>query len=133
MSRRIGRSLLAGRRSWQRGTRIASEPIASTTAAGHIQIAPTFTPLQQRHFTYSPALNAEAVSSEAEANTPVKRYSHLVETGILKEDSHQRDIVEKKLERLHNELKVYKQKVQPEKDTIAEAGGGVGFVSGKGS
>lgn len=84
--------------------------------------------VHHRHFTSSYTLLEEAPSS-SDAITPTKRYSHLVESGVLREDAHQRDIVEHKLERLHNDLKTYKQNIQPEKDTIEQAGGGVGFVS----
>jgi predicted ATPase len=68
-----------------------------------------------------------ASSTSKEHTTPVARYKALVEKGLLREDSYQLQIVQK-LERLHENLKTYKQKVRPESETAEKAGGG-GLVS----
>lgn len=41
-------------------------------------------------------------------------YDARVAKGLLSEDSHQRTIVEGTLQKLHDELKTYKQRIQPD-------------------
>jgi predicted ATPase len=48
--------------------------------------------------------------------SPIKRYDELVERGLLREDSHQRQVVQR-LEDLHEKLKTYEQEVHPEPET----------------
>lgn len=80
---------------------------------------------QQRQFASSCTYFAEQTTT---SQSPIERYSALVEKGTLREDSHQREIIQK-LERLHNELISYKQNLQSESETHAKAGGGFGLVS----
>lgn len=44
--------------------------------------------------------------TDVECVDPISRYDHLIETGVLKPDSHQRTIIEK-LQRLWTDLKDY--------------------------
>lgn len=80
----------------------------------------------QRQFASSSCIYfAEQTPS---SQSPIEKYSSLVESGTLREDPHQRQIVQK-LEKLHNELISYRQKLQSESETHAKAGGGFGLVS----
>lgn len=82
---------------------------------------------QRRRFTASSRLRSQderqestSVVKEAPrdangvaATSPIGRYDKLVEDGLLRDDSFQRDVVQR-LETLHQELKTYTQKLQPE-------------------
>ena len=71
--------------------------------------------------------SAPAWDSPSEHASPIARYDALVDKGLLREDSHQRTVVER-LETLHDELKTYEQRLHPEKQSISP-GGSHGFVS----
>lgn len=59
--------------------------------------------------------------------TPLIRYDSLIKNGLLRDDSHQRSIVQK-LEDLHDELRTYKQYIQPETEEEGSGGGWVRFI-----
>jgi hypothetical protein len=81
-------------------------------------------------FAYYSSSSADTPpKATSEHTSPIARYKALIEKGLLREDSYQLHIVENKLEKLHEELKTYKQNVRPESETASKTKGGGGLVS----
>lgn len=101
--------------------RIAAVSKTVSSSSSHLDRI-SFQPRRSIHC--SPLHHKPATTStkaESGSITPIKRYDELVEKGLLNEDSHQRQVVQR-LEDLHNELKTYKQKLQPEPETAKPEG-----------
>ena len=82
----------------------------------------SFQPRRSIHCTLLLQKTADSATKTQNGSiSPIKRYDELVEKGLLNEDSHQRKVVQQ-LEELHNELKTYKQNLQPEPETAKPGG-----------
>lgn len=130
MSRRVAATIFAAparSRAWQRS---ACKGDLLTAVPRNRDVFTHSTHLQIRSFHPSLYIFAEEKSSEgtSEYSSPIARYSALVDSGLLREDSHQREVVGM-LEKLHDELKTYEHKVRPESETVAKTKGGGGLVS----
>lgn len=79
----------------------------------------TFHSTPPSHFPSSS--NSKSATGKSGDISPIKRYDELVEKGLLRDDTHQRNVVQK-LEDLHNELKTYKQRIHPEPETVKPSG-----------
>ncbi len=65
-----------------------------------------------------------AKASKLKATTPIERYDELVQSGVLRDDSHQRGII-KVLQSLHDQLKSYKQPDVPDPEEHLQASKGL--------
>lgn len=91
----------------------ASRSIANATSPSSSSTQPSSGP------------NTTAREPEATPESgPIARYSHLVETGLLRDDEFQRSIIQK-LQKLHDELKSYRQKLPPKEEAKVKVKGGL--------
>lgn len=80
--------------------------------------------IARRYASNSSALQSGTHASKTKASTPIQRYDQLVQTGVLRDDAHQRKII-KVLQSLHDELKTYKQADVPDPEEHLEASKGL--------
>ena len=78
---------------------------------------PVYSPLRSFSTSMTNAHAVPASSSTVKASptnvTPTERYQALVDSGVLRDDDHQRNII-KVLQNLHDELATYKQAPVPD-------------------
>ncbi|KAJ9477172.1 Protein AFG1 [Pseudozyma hubeiensis] len=77
-----------------------------------------------RSFTSSSLSLSAAKAGKSKASTPIQRYDQLVQDGVLRDDTHQRNII-KVLQSLHDKLKTYKQGVVPDPEEHLQASKGL--------
>lgn len=82
------------------------------------------TSTQHRHISSSTSSSSAAKSGKNKATTPVERYDELVQSGVLRDDAHQRSII-KVLQSLHDQLKTYKQGDVPDPEEHLQASKGL--------
>ncbi|GAC93980.1 potential mitochondrial ATPase [Pseudozyma hubeiensis SY62] len=77
-----------------------------------------------RSFSSSTSSLSAAKAGKSKASTPIQRYDQLVQDGVLRDDTHQRNII-KVLQSLHDKLKTYKQGDVPDPEEHLQASKGL--------
>lgn len=92
-----------------------SRSIASATSSSPASSGPSSTTQTQKQTQNQ---------GETPETGPIARYSHLVETGLLRDDEFQRSIIHK-LQKLHDDLKGYQQKLPSKEEAKVKVKGGL--------
>ncbi|CBQ67398.1 related to AFG1-ATPase family gene [Sporisorium reilianum SRZ2] len=88
------------------------------------QARPSSTPpAQRRRISSSTSSHSAAKAGKTKASTPVERYDELVASGVLRDDAHQRSIIQV-LQSLHDQLTSYKQADVPDPEEHLQASKG---------